>query len=877
MKPNQFQLLLGALACAMMAGCQWRSPVPPLPAAPATCTAEPLWQQSLNHTVATWAWRSPAVVRPVTATYEPLWQQSLNHYIYTPAETNFQAQTGLRFMAERSHWGAVIASCYLLFLAAIDSSLVATSATSSWRDAFRLRRAVHWPKVRTAWNLGLAVFSAVGVSRMLPTLLLAMRTRGVTGALCSSVHMGSGASGLWTLLFVLSKVAELGDTLLLLLHGKELSFLHVYHHSSVLVWSWHQYVQASAPCFAFAVLNYGIHSWMYLYFAVVEWRGPSNMRSEAAIITTAQTLQMLVGLAIVLHAGLVAHGGGAVISVCGQKSPSACQFSNVSQAYSFAMYLSYTVLFLQFADKAYALRIRALLLVRSVQQRCSSKGGSGAAGLSEADLARRPWLAPGLSEEKAFDAACSAVPLHMLHISPGEGLKLYGLYKQAHCGECINGSLAASQDAVAEGYVLGREGHFSTIASSGLDRAILKGFAWAAHSGLPAAECRSGYVATLDAIARRTVNAKPPPRPRATAAGAAQPETNFAKTGQLYAVSIRGIGRYLPERVVTTAEVEKRGNFAPGSLGQSRCGVKERRRASPDERACDMAAGAAREALAEAGLRPEELDLIINASGSQEQALPDGSVRIQHALGLQESGIECFSVHATCLSFLVGLDTAAAMLMRPDGRTKRVLVCSTEIVSHAVDPNDAHSAPLFGDGAAAVVLTRTPADLEGASAIEMYRLATFSSGMGLTYVEAGGSNVPPYPRDDTKDTSQMCPDFNYERCHFQMDGPATVRFVAERLPAVLEKMRPGLSHQLGDIDWVVPHQASGLALDTLSAYGWPQGRILRTIETLGNCLAASIPMTLYEGIRAGKIRRGQRVLLCGTGAGLSFGGLVLVY
>ncbi len=75
----------------------------------------------------------------------------------------------------------------------------------------------------------------------------------------------------------------------------------------------------------------------------------------------------------------------------------------------------------------------------------------------------------------------------------------------------------------------------------------------------------------------------------------------------------------------------------------------------------------------------------------------------------------------------------------------------------------------------------------------------------------------------------------------------------------------------------MPHQASGFALDSLSAFGWPQSRVLRTLPTLGNVIAASIPLTLYEGIKTGKIQRGQRVLLCGTGAGLSFGGLILVY
>jgi 3-oxoacyl-[acyl-carrier-protein] synthase-3 len=110
-----------------------------------------------------------------------------------------------------------------------------------------------------------------------------------------------------------------------------------------------------------------------------------------------------------------------------------------------------------------------------------------------------------------------------------------------------------------------------------------------------------------------------------------------------------------------------------------------------------------------------------------------------------------------------------------------------------------------------------------------------------------------------------------------MDGPAVLRMVREIGEDFLEELYPGLSKSLVDIDVVVPHQASKVGLLMLTRFGWPEARIMHTLEWLGNCVAASIPVTLYQAVRDGKIQRGNKVLLAGTGAGLSIGGLVLTF
>ena len=210
-----------------------------------------------------------------------------------------------------------------------------------------------------------------------------------------------------------------------------------------------------------------------------------------------------------------------------------------------------------------------------------------------------------------------------------------------------------------------------------------------------------------------------------------------------------------------------------------------------------------------------------------------------------------------------------------------------------------------------------------ASCVHRALLQTFSAGARLTQIEAGGTRLPPHPRDESLDHRGANPLVEYGHNHFKMDGEGMLRFVAERMPAALEALRPGLSaggrgllsalgqdctpparralpearaapqHRrgeepstfppaglsrgLGDIRWVVPHQASGIALDSLAVYNWPPAQVVRTLAKYGNCVAASLPLTLYEGVSTGQIRRGDKVLLCGTAAGGSFGGIILTY
>jgi 3-oxoacyl-[acyl-carrier-protein] synthase-3 len=199
------------------------------------------------------------------------------------------------------------------------------------------------------------------------------------------------------------------------------------------------------------------------------------------------------------------------------------------------------------------------------------------------------------------------------------------------------------------------------------------------------------------------------------------------------------------------------------------------------------------------------------------------------------------------------------------GAHRRILVVSADISSRALDFTQPEASTLFGDMAAAVVVGRTGAGER--SCVHASRLETFGVGADLTAILGGGTTRHP-------NRPGALPEDNL----FHMEGRKVARLSVRYAAEVLERLQPGLSEGLGGIDWVVPHQASLLGMHTLTRlFNFPEERVVSTLATLGNCVAASIPGTLYEAVRSGKLRRGQKVLMVGTGAGLSIGGIILTY
>lgn len=328
-----------------------------------------------------------------------------------------------------------------------------------------------------------------------------------------------------------------------------------------------------------------------------------------------------------------------------------------------------------------------------------------------------------------------------------------------------------------------------------------------------------------------------------------------------YPLRIAGMGRYLPERVVTNAELEALCGLAEGALDRSAAGVVTRRWVAPGETNSTMGARAAREAVASAGLELGEIDLILNASGTQEQAIPDGAALMQRELGM--SGTPTLSVHSTCLGFLRALDVAGAFLAT--GRYKKILIINADIASVGLNFNEPTSAPLFGDAAAACVVV--PAAPDEASCIEVARFETFGEGAALTEIRGGGTKHSPNdPATQPEDNL------------FHMNPRGVFMMAARRFPTFLEGVAPGLAARGADgVDWIVPHQASMKAIRVLEQVGVPSEKIVVTLDRLGNCVSSSLPCSLYEIVADGRLERGQRALLVGTGAGLSLGAVMLRY
>jgi 3-oxoacyl-[acyl-carrier-protein] synthase-3 len=316
-------------------------------------------------------------------------------------------------------------------------------------------------------------------------------------------------------------------------------------------------------------------------------------------------------------------------------------------------------------------------------------------------------------------------------------------------------------------------------------------------------------------------------------------------------VRIASIASYVPPKVETAAELAPRIGATEEWI-VTRTGVRERR--ISDEPVEVLGARAARAAL-QPGAAP---DLILNASVSMRQALPDTAVYFQRELGLQ--AIPSFSVHASCLSFVAALHTASALVAA--GSYRRVLVVSAERGSFARNLAEPESAALLGDGAAAAVLEPTPKG--EASELVGFRMKTWSEGAALTEVRGYGQTHSPND-----------PATRPEQNLFTMDGPGVYRMAIRRLPGLVRELLGELDMTPPDVDWVVPHQASGPGLALLPRLGFPAERFVNVVGQYGNCVAASIPMALAHLADSGRLRRGQTVLLLGTAAGFSVAGAVL--
>jgi 3-oxoacyl-[acyl-carrier-protein] synthase-3 len=329
----------------------------------------------------------------------------------------------------------------------------------------------------------------------------------------------------------------------------------------------------------------------------------------------------------------------------------------------------------------------------------------------------------------------------------------------------------------------------------------------------------------------------------------------------MFPVKIAGLGYYLPERCVDNEEIACQLGISPDYIERA-SGVRERRYATT-ETSVGMAVAAARMALTAAKLDLGDLDVIVGASSAPQQAIPCTAALTQRELGAPEGRSACFDVNATCLSFAFALHALSALIAA--GAYHTALIFSSEKASCSINPHQPESYVLFGDAAAAAIVTRR-GDGES-SAIHHARFETHSSGADATQLLGGGTLHLP---DDPTTTSAMN--------QFSMNGRAVFRQAGQLISPFLDRFFEETGWTRESVRTVIPHQASGHAVNLLtSRLGFTDEQVFLNLRDRGNCVAASIPLALAEAVQAGRIERGDRVLLAGTGAGLTLGALAMTY
>ncbi|WP_445765988.1 3-oxoacyl-[acyl-carrier-protein] synthase III C-terminal domain-containing protein [Rheinheimera sp.] len=314
---------------------------------------------------------------------------------------------------------------------------------------------------------------------------------------------------------------------------------------------------------------------------------------------------------------------------------------------------------------------------------------------------------------------------------------------------------------------------------------------------------------------------------------------------------------YLPGQAVSSLLLDQKYGFADGTV-EARTGVQQRYYAR-HETASEMAKHAIMTALQHAGLALTDIDCLIAASGTMEQAIPCNAAKIL-AQFTPSLTFPAFDINMTCLSGLMAMDLAANMLQ--GGQYKRILIVSSEVASAGLDWQNPAIGGLFGDGAAALVVSVDDSD----AGVNASLFRTYSQGVAHCEIRGGGSLNHPakIPGDYTP----------YGM--FRMNGKELYRLTAKVIAPFCAELLEKARVTLDTIAWVVPHQASGLALQHLvRQLGLCPTKVINMLQQRGNQIAVSLPAALHELLTTKPVKPGDKVLLIGTSAGLSLGAMVM--
>lgn len=321
-------------------------------------------------------------------------------------------------------------------------------------------------------------------------------------------------------------------------------------------------------------------------------------------------------------------------------------------------------------------------------------------------------------------------------------------------------------------------------------------------------------------------------------------------------LKIAGIGYCVPETVVTNEDLTKLYETSDEWI-YSRTGIKERRLVSGNENAIDLGEKAARNALEKAGIDAEDLDLIIAASAAPIEMYSMGC-RIHERLGIKKH-IPAFDVSAACSGLIYGLSIAKGMIA--SGMYKNILIVATDNNSRLLDWTDRGTSILFGDGAGAMVVTPSDDGVDDIIAIDIQ--ADGSQG-GLIELHLDGETCPLVEPNEKREMK------------IRMNGRGVYSFVVKLLPGYVEELITKSGLTVKDIDYMVPHQANIRIIQAVQErIGIPDEKVITNLEHYGNTSAASIPIALVEGVEKGTMKLNSTALLCGFGAGMTWGAAIV--
>jgi 3-oxoacyl-[acyl-carrier-protein] synthase-3 len=308
---------------------------------------------------------------------------------------------------------------------------------------------------------------------------------------------------------------------------------------------------------------------------------------------------------------------------------------------------------------------------------------------------------------------------------------------------------------------------------------------------------------------------------------------------------ILGTGSYLPPRIMTNAEFAARLDTSDEWI-RERTGIVQRHIAAESQTSSDLALEASRAALAAAGMKAADVDLIIVATSTPDFVFPSTACLLQAKLGV--ANCAAFDLQAVCSGFIYALAVADSFIRA--GTHKSALVVGAEVFSRILDWNDRGTCVLFGDGAGAVVLA-----------------AGAQPGLHASVLRADGSYA-----DILSVPGNICGGRIVGSPYVQMQGGQVFKFAVKVLDEVARETVAAAGMRLEDIDWLIPHQANVRILEaTAKKLGLPRDKLVVTVDHHGNTSAASVPLALDEYVRAGRIRSGHRVLMQGVGGGFTWG------